>query len=182
MKKLLFIAVIAAVLTSCGKTQDPFEWNKDRVGLITKDTKVYQLDSLFANDSIINPIKGDEFSNGAADIEVYEKGGKHLLSISPLQALDSTSTIANIRIHDDRYKTEKGITINSTFKEIAAAYKISNVDNMIDDAVVWVNDQNFYFTVSKDNLPVEVKYDMSATVEKTMIPDNEKPVHVFVSW
>ena len=182
MKKLtiLFVAIIA--LASCSKEQNPFEWNKDRVGHITKETQVYQLDSLYANDSIVNPIKGDEFSNGANEIEIFEKGGKHLLTLTPSAALDSTATIENIILRDDRYLTAEGINMNSTYAEIAKAYSVTGIDNMIDDAIIWVDDQNFYFAISKEELPSEVKFDMTADIEKTMIPDGIKPERVFVAW
>ena len=183
MKNLVILFVVVMALASCSKEQqDPFEWNKDRIGHITKDTQVYQLDSLYANDSIVNPIKGDEFSNGANEIEIFEKGGKHLLTLTPTMALDSTATIENIIVRDDRYTTPEGISINSSFSEIAKAYKITGIDNMIEDAIIWVDDQNFYFAISKEELPTEVKYDMLADIEKTMIPDNIKAERVFVAW
>ena len=182
MKKVLFILSTVLAFSSCSKEPDHFLWNKDQIGHITKETKVYQLDSLYSNDSIVNRIKGDEFSNGANEIEIFEKGGKHLLSLTPSEALDSTAVIENVIVRDPRYKTEKGITINSTFKEIDTAYKVTGIDNMIDDAIIWVDGENFYFSISKENLPSEVKYDMNSTVEKTMIPDATKPQYVFVAW
>jgi hypothetical protein len=182
MKHLALIVTIIFILTSCSKEPDHFIWNKDQIGHITKETKVYQLDSIYSNDSIVNPIKGDEFSNGASEIQIYEKGGKHLLTLSPSEALDSTAVIENIVIRDPRYKTDKGITMNSTFKEINTAYKITGIDNMIDDAIIWVDDQNFYFSIAKDKLPSDVKFDMSADIEKTMIPDTVTPQYVFVAW
>ncbi|OUS14530.1 hypothetical protein A9Q93_07970 [Nonlabens dokdonensis] len=182
MKKVIGVLTLIIVLASCTKEQDPFEWNKDRVGHLTKGMQVHQLDSIYANDSIVRSVKGDEFSNGANLIEIYEKGGAHLLTLTPSEALDSTATIENIIIRDDRYTTLEGITKNSTFKEISAAYKVSSVDNMIDDAVIWVNDQNFYFSISKDELPTDVKFDISAKIEKTMIPGDTKPQYMFVSW
>jgi hypothetical protein len=182
MKKIIALIAVIIMIASCTKEQDPFEWNKDRVGYLTKDIKVYQLDSIYLNDSIVKQIKGDEFSNGPNLIEIYEKGGSHLLTLTPSSALDSTATIENVIIRDERYTTIKGITINSTYKEISTAYKVSSIDNMIDDAVIWVNDENFYFTISKDNLPTDVKFDIGATIEKTMIPDDVKPQYLFVSW
>jgi hypothetical protein len=182
MKNVFIILATVFVLASCSKKPDHFVWNKDQIGHITKTTQVYQIDSIYSNDSIVNRIKGDEFSNGANQIEIFEKGGEHLLSLTPSEALDSTATIENIIIRDSRYKTDKGITINSTFKQIDTAYKVTGIDNMIDDAVIWVDDQNFYFSISKEKLPSEVKYDMSSTVEKTMIPDDVMPQYVFVAW
>ena len=181
MKKTFLLLTLVIAIASCTKQQDPFEWNKDRVGHLTKDMMVYQLDSLYANDSLVKNIKGDEFSNGPSPIEIYEKGGKHLLTLTPVEE-DSTSTIEYVRVRDNRFKTLSGITIESDFKAINTAYTVSSIDNMIRDAVVRINDENFYFTVDKELLPSDIRFDMSATIEKTMIPDSAKPTYVFVSW
>lgn len=181
MKKVLLIVAAVIVLASCEKKQNPFEWSKQRVGHVTDSTMVYQLDALYANDSLIKPVKGDAFSNGPADIEVYEKGGKHLLTLTPIET-DSTSTIEYIKIHDDRFKTAKGITISSTFKQISDAYKISSIDNMIMDAVIRVSDENFYFTVDKKELPTDLQFDMNAKIEKSMIPDDATVHKMIISW
>lgn len=181
MKKTLLLFILVIAITSCTKQQDPFEWNKDRVGHLTKEMMVYQLDSLYANDSLVKSIKGDEFSNGPSPIEIYEKGGKHLLTLTPIED-DSTSTIEYVRVRDNRFKTLEGITIDSDFKTISTAYKVSSIDNMIKDVVVRISDQNFYFSIDKALLPNEVQFDMSASIEKTMIPDTAAPKFVFVSW
>lgn len=181
MKKILFLLVIVVSIMSCDKKQDPFEWNNQRIGHLTKDIMVYQLDSLYANDSLVKPIKGDEFSNGPSDIEVFEKGGKHLLSLTPKED-DSTSTIEYIRVRDNRYKTDKGITIESDFKTISEAYTISSIDQVITDAIIRLKGQDFYFTIDKEVLPNDVKFDMNTTIEQTMIPDNAQPQYVFISW
>ncbi len=184
MKKVFVILVAVVLIASCDNSQEenPYEWSKDNVGSITRETMVYQLDSLFVNDSIVNPMQGDEFGNGPGSIEIYEKNGKHLFSITPKEALDSTSTIDYIMIRDNRYTTAEGISLNSTFKEIDQAYKVTSVDNIIDDAMVRVDNQNFYFTISKETFPAEVRYDMDKAIEKTMVPDEVKPETIFVSW
>lgn len=181
MKKIFIIVATVVILASCDKKQNPFEWSKSRVGHVTDSTMVHELDALFANDSLVKSVKGDAFSNGPSDIEVYEKGGKHLLTLTPVE-VDSTSTIEYIKIHDDRYKTSNGITIKSNFKQISEAYKISAIDNMIMDAVIRVNDENFYFTIEKDQLPTDLQFDMNATIEKNMIPDDATIHQMIVTW
>ncbi len=181
MKKLFIAVAVIVVLASCSDEQDPFEWNKDRIGMLTKESKVYQLDSLFVNDSIVRPGLNGELSGGADAIEVYEKGGKHLLTLTPYSA-DTTATIENVRVRDERFTTAKGININSEFKSINDSYKIGSIDNMINSAVIWVNEENFYFTIKKDVLPADLKFDITAPIDKTMIPDTAKPEFVFISW
>ncbi|MGB3590103.1 MAG: hypothetical protein WBA16_00320 [Nonlabens sp.] len=183
MKKILGLLVLVITAASCSESVDQrFVWGNDQVGLINKETKIFELDSLFKNDSIINPIKGDEFGNGPNTIDIYEKGGKHLLSLTPKEALDSTSTIDYVLIKDDRYLTDKGIGLNSTFKQIAGAYEVSSVDNIIDDAMIRLKNQNFYFTISKETFPDEVRFDMEKAIELTMIPEEVTPEAIFVRW
>jgi hypothetical protein len=181
MKRIFLLVLVIVVFASCKNEQDPFEWNKDRIGMLNKDSKVYQLDSLFANDSIVKAPKGDEFISGPDAIEIYEKGGKHLLTLTPYD-MDSTSVIENVRVRDERFTTAKGININSDFKTINDAYKVGSIDNMINSAVIWVDEENFYFTINKNVLPAEVKFDIAAPIDKTMIPDTAKPEFVFISW
>jgi PBP1b-binding outer membrane lipoprotein LpoB len=181
MKKIFLLVLVIVVFASCQDEQDPFEWNKDRIGMLTKESKVYQLDSLFANDSIVRAPNSDELMSTPDAIEIYEKGGKHLLTLSPYKA-DSTSVIENVRVRDERFTTAKGININSDFKTINEAYKIGSIDNMINSAVVWVNEENFYFTIKKDLLPSAVKFDIAAPIDKNMIPDSAKPEFVFINW
>jgi hypothetical protein len=184
MKKVLFVGVVAILLISCEseKEDKTFTWSKDHVGHLTRNTQISELDSIFANDSIVNPVQGDEFINGPGSIEIYEKGGTHLLSITPKEELDNTSKISYVLLRDPRYTTAEGINLNSAFKDIDAAYKITSVDNIIDDAMIRVDQQNFYFTISKEKLPSAVRYDSEANIEKTMVPDDVKPETIFVSW
>jgi hypothetical protein len=181
MKRIFLLVIVIVVFASCKNEQDPFEWNKDRIGRLTKDSKVYQLDSLFANDSIVRSTKSDGFISGPDAIEIFEKGGKHLLTLTPY-GTDSTSVIENVRVRDERFTTDKGIKINSDFKTINDTYKIGSIDNMINSAVIWVDEENFYFTINKNVLPAEVKFDIAAPIDKTMIPDTAMPEFVFISW
>jgi len=178
------LAVIALIFTACEQEekQDPFAWFEGRVGHLTPETQVHELDSLFANDSIHNPVQGDSFATGPSKIEIYEKGGKQLLTLTPTEANDTTATISIVRVHDPRYKTQKGISINSTFKEISDAYKVGTIDRMGNQVMIRLQDQDFYFTISAKDLPDGIEYNQSAGIDKTQIPDGTKPKYMFVGW
>lgn len=182
MKKVFVLICSVIALASCSKDQNAFEWTADRVGHLTKEHMVSQLDSLYANDSIIRYTGDSDYSSTSGLIEVYEKGGAHLLTLTPYTAQDSGSKIEYVQIRDPRFKNEKGISLKSTFKEIAAVYKIGSIDRVITDAQVRLKDQNFYFTIPQEFLPESVLFDISAPIEATMIPDNATPDYLFVSW
>lgn len=183
MRKIPFtILTVLVLITSCNKEVNPFSISKQNIGLLTDSTQVKDLESIYINDSIVKKIAGDEFLGNVNDIEIYEKGGKHLLSLSPKQALDSTATIGNIKIVDSRYKTEKGINTLSSFADIKNNYKISSIQNTLRNVVIFVNENNTYFSIDKKELPGELRFDMSKKIEAVQIPDTAKIKYFMVGW
>jgi hypothetical protein len=176
--------ICTLLFTSCAKDSapNPFLIEKNHIGLLTDSTQVKELDAIFSNDSVVRFIAGDEFAGSVNIIEVFEKNGKKLLDLSPKEALDSTSVISSVRVIDARYKTEKNISIISTFKELKEAYKISKVDNLINSIVVSVNEINASFTIDKKELPASMRFDMDMTIDVIQIPEKAKIKYFMVHW
>ncbi|WP_298514177.1 hypothetical protein [uncultured Kordia sp.] len=182
MKKSLFLGLIVACLTSCAKKEDPFLIQKDRIGQLSKDVTVKQLDSIFANDSLVKRIgEGDYIEAGKDRYLVFEKKGRHVFTLTPRQQHDENEKIKTIQIHDSRYKTAKGISLNSTFKDIRENYKIKNIYNTMKNLVITVNGEEF-FTIDKKELPEDLRYDMSLTIEAIQIPDIAKIKQFMINW
>ncbi|WP_422105679.1 hypothetical protein [Winogradskyella sp.] len=181
---LLILLICAILLTSCSKDKapDPFLIEKHHIGLLTDSTQVKDLDAVFSNDSVVRYIAGDEFTGSVNTIEIFDKGGKKLLDLSPKEALDSTSVINSVRIYDERYKTEKNISKLSTFKDIKDVYKISKIDNLINSIVVSVNEINASFTIDKKELPASLRFDMDMTIEPIQIPEKAKIKFFMIHW
>ena len=76
---------------------------------MSKEIKVKQLDSIFAQDSIVRLGADSNLFSKSEQIEVYEKGGEKLLLLTPTSGQDPESKITHIQLFDERYKTEKGI-------------------------------------------------------------------------
>ncbi|WP_445954730.1 hypothetical protein [Yeosuana sp.] len=176
-----FLVILSFLFAGCNQEQDPFQISKQHIGLLTNSTQVKDLKIIYAKDSIV---KSDDngFSGYNNDIEIFEKGGEKLLSLSPRIPTDSTSLIQSVRIFDSRYKTDKNITINSTFKDIAKNYKITRIDNLINSIVISVNDINASFTIDKKELPANMRFDRSLKIEETHIPDDAKIKFYFITW
>jgi hypothetical protein len=185
MKNLLTLVVLTVLMTSCTseKEQNPFLISKQNVGLLTDSTQVKDLELVFAKDSIVKAsIKGDEFTGQNNDIDIYSSEGEKLLSLSPRQALDSTSVIESIQIINENYKTEKQISTLSTFKDIKDAYKISSINNLINSVVISVNEINASFTIDKKELPANLRFDMTLNIEPVQIPDTAKIKYFIIHW
>ncbi len=156
-KPFIYIALCSLLLSSCGKNQDPFLIQKHNIGNLTDSTQVKDLKSIFETDSVVDYIGKDEFTRNINTIEIYDKNGSALLSISPQRRADSTAVISNVRILDARYKTKKGISTLSTFNDIEKAYEISKIDNLINSIVVSVKEINASFTINKKELPSNLR-------------------------
>ena len=181
-KILCNLFCLAVVFTSCKKDQDPFEISKHHIGLLTDSTEVKDIKNIYVNDSIVRFIGGDEFLGNVNNIEIFEKGGKKLLTLMPKHALDSTSTISGIRIMDSRFVTDKNLSTISVFKDIKSHYRISRISNLINSIVVIVEDINASFTIDKKELPANLRFDMDLKFESTHIPDQARIKYFFINW
>lgn len=181
--QIVILMLCVALLSGCAKkAPDPFLIQKSHIGLLTDSTTVRDLDVVFPNDSVVRYIAGDEFTGSINIIEVFEKGGKKLLDLSPEVALDSTSVISTVRIIDERYKTEKAISVLSTFGELKTAYKISKIDNLINSIVVSINELDASFTIDKQELPASLRFDMSLNIDPIQVPDEAKIKYFMLHW
>ena len=149
MKQIFYALIILTfLLTSCKKEENPFIIKKQNVGLLTDSTQVKDLKIVFASDSVVTE-KPNQFSQDNT-IEIVDKQGKKILILTPKTDNDSTSVLGTVQIIDPRFKTEKGISTLSTFREIITNYKISSIDNLLSSVVISVNEINASFTIDKN--------------------------------
>lgn len=179
--KPLMVAVFALTLIQCSNNK--FEIAKGKVGKLTPKTKVLELDKIFANDSIVKVLsegaKGDNYFQDDDEYKIYEKGGKHLLTVIPKEQLDSTSTIKSIEIIDERYKTESGLNIESTFEEINAKNNISKVETSFSSATLFIDELNATIAIDKEQLGLKGFTTQKVSLEQ--IPDLAK-MKSFIVW
>ncbi|WP_432411540.1 hypothetical protein [Rasiella sp. SM2506] len=183
MKKTLLFAALATMLfVQCEEEKDPFAITNGAIGPLTKKTQMKQVDSIFAQDSIVrlNPVTGAIETQG--EVEIYDKDGTKLLLLSPYDESDPTSQIANIQIFDARYKTDKGLTNASTFKDVKANYEIEGIQNAINSVVVFLKGTDLYLTIDKKQLPEEVRYNFNQKIEATQIPDTATFKYFMMGW
>ncbi len=183
MKKILFIGAFASLLfVQCGKDSDPFLIQNGAIGNLNKDIKMKQVDSLFAEDSIVKINSSPNALETQGEVEIYEKGGKQLLLLSPNNENDPNATITNIQVFDSRYKTDKGLSTASTFKDVKANYTIDNLETTINAVVVFLKETDVYLTIDKKHLPEELRYDMNIEIEASQIPDSAPIKYFMIGW
>ena len=180
--KLSSIVLLTLLFVQCGNG-NKFNVAKGKVGQLTTLTTMLDLEKIFANDSIVkNLSEGSLGSNYFQDDDeylVYEKGGKHLLTIVPKEQLDSTSTIKSIQIFDDRFSTKSGINLDSSFEEINLSNRISKVETSLSSATLFIDELNITITLDKEDLGLKIFSTQKISLDQ--IPGLAK-VKSFVVW
>ena len=182
MKKILFIAVLLlSVVFGCKKEIDTtFLITKDNVGKLDRISLARDLEVIYALDSIVKDTIVIYSANNSKKIKIFEKGGKHLLTLTP--SSDSIPTIENIRIEDTRFITEKGIGLGSTFKDIKDNYAIRKIITSMNNVIILLKDTDLYFTIDKKELPSNLRYASNKNIEAVQIPDKAKIKYLMIGW
>lgn len=182
-KYILAGCLLTSIFTSCSneKEVNPFLISQGNVGKLNIDTQLKDLDSVFSNDSIVKKAVENGFSK-SNEVTIYDKEGNELLLLDPVKEFDSTSTIGNIQIKDNRFKTGKGLGLESTFKDISTNYKISRIENTLRTAVIFLDEINTYVTIDKEYITGDARYNTDIPIEPSQIPDEAKIKHFWIGW
>lgn len=180
--KSVLILCISVVFIQCGK--DKYTVSKGKVGQITTKTTIKELDKIFENDSIVKVLsegaKGNYYFQDDDKYQIYEKGGKHLLTIIPKEQLDSTSTIKSIEIFDERFTTENGLNVNTRFNDIKINNRISKLEPSLYSVTLFIDDLNATLTIDNEELGLK-KANNIKRVSIEQIPDLAK-TKSFIVW
>jgi len=185
VKKITFIVLVSMLFIQCAK-ENQYLIEKGKVGSLTKETTVLELGAIFKRDSIVSnltkndPESGQKlFSLSYDEYEIYSKKGQKLLVISPSKQNDSLSKIKNIQIFDRNYKTDKGVSLQSTFKEINENYIVNKVETTLTSATLFIDELNATIAIDKKELGLNRFSREEVTIDQ--IPDIAK-IKYFTIW
>ena len=160
-----------------------FEIQKGKVGHLNTKTKIQELSKIFENDSIVSKLSegalGDNYFQDDDEYLIYDKKGKHLLTIVPKDQLDSTSTIKSIQIFDDRYTTATGVNLKTAFADIRLNNNIDKIESSFSSATLFIDDLNVTIAIDKQELGLKAFSNQKVTLEQ--IPDLAK-MKSFIVW
>ncbi|MDO3694553.1 hypothetical protein QVZ41_06805 [Wenyingzhuangia sp. chi5] len=176
MKRVFALLVVIVMAVSCQSKDTTIALHK--VGPITNTTSVKELPNLFKNDSIVSRLSEGDLGNmndyiGDNDTYlVYQKGGKLLLSISPINPLDSVSKIKSVTVFSDEFKTKQSVGLGSTFNDLNVNHTIEKLEASFKLITVFVKDINATFTIDKED--VGIKVFTLGNIDKNQIPESSK--------
>ncbi|MFT4576482.1 MAG: hypothetical protein ACI9SJ_002383 [Flavobacteriaceae bacterium] len=180
--RLCIVCVVTLLCIQCGDG-NTFNISKGKVGKLTTVTTMLDIHKIFAKDSIVENLSegslGDNYFQDDDEYLIYEKGGNHLLTIVPKEQLDSTSTIKSIQIFDDRFKTNSGITLSSSFEDINLNNTITKVETSLSSATLFIDDLNVTIALDKEDLGLKNFSTQKVSLEQ--IPGLAR-VKSFIVW
>ncbi len=180
--KALTLCICLLLAYGCAKKDTAFLISKGAIGPLNNTHNASQLDSIFVTDSVVTrSAEKDIVYVGGDSFLIYEKGGKHLFTATP-SSKDSLKLIETIRIIDTRYKTDKGLGLGSTFKDLRDNYTISGIQNSINSVVVFVNEIDAFITIDKEQLPGNIRYNSNIQIEAVQIPDTATFKYFMLGW
>lgn len=181
MKKIstiLALLLTVLIFTQCSKESSTII-EKNRVGLVCSQDLIGDIESLFESDSIVKNLSEGALGGGETkyiqdndEYLIYSKEGKHLMTIVPNEQHDSTSTIKYVQILDPQFKTDKGLTLNSPFKEINVNYMINKVETSLSSATLYIDELNA--TIALDKREIGVNPFSTDEIKIEQIPDMAK--------
>ena len=182
LKKIIAIVSVTLIFIQCKEEINPFLISNDSVGALTRGMTIKEIDSIFAQDSIVKIYAQNEELPTQGEVEIYKKNGTKLVSISPVTNNDPDALISNFQFFDPSYKTDKGLNLSSTFKDIKANYKISNIETTISTVVIFLEDSDLFINIDKNELPENFRYNPNLVIDITNIPDEAKIKYFMLSW
>jgi len=167
--------MIIAGFTACQtKTNDYLIANK-QVGKLTDSTTVAQMKELYKNDSIVKTTQGQSAFEPFDEYTIIDKKDKEVLMVVvPQKMNDEQSVLKQIDIKSPKFKTAKGVGIDSDFGSFKKNHKIGHIDETFKYIVVFIDDLNATIDMPKDVIPLNARNDSSIKIDQTLIPDHSK--------
>ncbi|MBT8317289.1 MAG: hypothetical protein HKP59_06665 [Lutibacter sp.] len=185
LKNILSILLVSLLFVQCAK-ENRYLIEKGKVGFLSKETTVLELNTIFESDSIVSNLPSNNSSNGEKlfsvgddEYEIFSVKGEKLLEISPVVHNDSLSKIKSIQIFDRNYKTDKGISLQSTFKDINENYLVNKVETTLTSATLFIDELNATISIDKKDLGISSFSRDEVSIDQ--IPDIAK-IKYFTIW
>ena len=185
IRKITYLVLVSLLFIQCAK-ENQYLIEKGKVGYLTKETTVLEINSIFKKDSIVSNLSSDNsdnekrlFSLGNDEFEIFSLKGGKLLEIAPTKKNDSLSKIKSIQIFDRNYKTEKGISLLSTFKDINENYMVNKVETTLTSVTLFIDELNATIAIDKKELGLNRFSREEVSIDQ--IPDMAK-IKYFTIW
>lgn len=161
---------------------DLFLVTENSVGIFKKGMTINEVIQMVPKRQIKKKVGYGEFEDDTYDdYEIYDKENQHILTMTPLTQNDSNSTINRVLIIDNRFRTESGISVESTYSELIKSYKVTDYSPDLEHIVLSVEQIGAWFSIEKTELEKGWWDEKTKRIDKTKIP-SDSHFDSFVIW
>lgn len=193
MHKILIVLSLIVVFYSCrssqqshqekGAQEQEFLLSPNKVGAIKKGMTIKDLYNLFSEKQIKKIKTKSELTADAADnFYVYDSQNHLLLIASPQLKNDEGSKINRIVVKDKRYKTEKGIGLESNVGQIRNSYENTDFIPSVNEIILFVPEIDANFEINPRHLHSRIWNDSTGTIIADSIPANTPVTTLAIFW
>jgi len=181
--KYFFTLLILVSFMSCIRHDDKII-AKNKVGKLTPQTKISEINNLFNKDSVVIQKSQSDGQTTTKYIQeddtylIYSSQGKLLLAVTPVENENPDSTIKSIEITSGKYHTEAGLTVHSPFKDFASRYTLE-LTPTLSSVMVEVKELNATFLIHLKNPNPDLLGNKDSLIQS--IPDMTEIEH-FTLW
>lgn len=177
MRTNILLALWAFIAIGCQHTNKQFLLTDNSVGEFPKDSLIGSLERIYKDFEVERPLgKSEPGAVQAILIREKNEAKSLLLEITPQKNLPEK--IASIEVLDARFKTEKGISLSSTFADIKKVYTEIDIEPSFYSVVIMPKNTNIYFTISKEALSPSP----TGTFSEADIPEAAKISRLMINW
>ncbi len=153
----------------------------NNVGIFNNSNTINDVLRLIPASQVKKRVGQGEFKDDVYDdYEIYYKN-EHLFTLTPKDTAKLEQKINRVLIKTPFFKTEKGITVKSTYRDIKSAYTINEIEPTREHIVLIVNEINANFTISKKQLEQGWWNEENKSVNRDKIP-NCVTIDDFILW
>lgn len=173
--KYLSIIILILFVASCQTKNNDFIIKNKQVGKLTDTTTIAQMKQLYQNDSIVKKTEGQTAFEPYDEYWILDKNTKEVLMVVvPKKMNDEQSVIKEVDIKSPKFKTEKGVGLDTDFGSFKQHHKIGRIDETFKYIVVFIDDLNATIDMPKGVVPLNAQNNTSIKIDETLIPDNTK--------
>ena len=125
-------------------------------------------------------LEGELRYASAERITIFSKDGKELLEITPTTNDKGEKVVESVFVLSSQYTTEKGISLESTFKDVKTKYPELSIEPSLSSVIVSPKGQNFYFTFAHSAL--KNAFSLTDAITENDIDENAKITRITINF
>ncbi len=152
------------------------------IGVFNTQNTIAEILHTLPNVQIKKKVGYGEFKDDLYDdYEVYNHNNQLLFTLTPKDTANVNQKINTVMVNSPFFKTDKGITVNSTYGDIKKAYTINGFTPTREYVSFNVNEINANFSIAKSKLPKDWWNEKTKKVNENKIPLDAQ-IDSFTLW